>query len=349
MSGQELDRLIVPRIRDGCILARGLEIESLEEDGEKAVVEVSPCTSERGKIVTEIDISEGYENTPFLDSKILCLLLDSYESHFAELKCSTKLGLARLMWKAHRIYIYEKGKLKIRYAHSREDAIKFANSILRLVLPSLICDKCSLPIADCILAECVECTFDESPRILSVQDFFNGPLLRRSYECLLEAFEKTEELRKRLFDQREIPSYLKKSVKREFIKSIEYAMDFSLGLKEHNFLVAGVEMISLAKQSLLLIDQEDIILKISDSKSTGEFWDLIRDLDRFLWQINEGLVLSVNEVYRDNFEDIESKIVKATNILEKIKTSEFSNKKEHFKISEKLLKTNKKFLQKISA
>lgn len=321
MVKKQMNNLLLPRIKRDCILSEGLKLENLEKTGERSVVEISPCASERGKIMAEIDLSED-SCGPFLDVKVLCLLLKSYQNRFAEMKCSQRLGVGRLMWKTYRIYVYKNGKFKIRFAHNREDAIRRLDSIGRLILSSIICKKCGRPAVECILNECNSCVSSKSPQIIQLNERFNSPLLIRGLNSLKEAFERGRELTQEPpSKERSRPNSIENSVKRKLREAIEYSMNFSLETPDWRDSVIGVELIALARENLLLVDQGRELLESICSVAPKEIERTAVDLIRILWQSNENLVKGLDEKNREERKTTDEKILKSLRTLNEIRNA----------------------------
>lgn len=275
------------RTAEGCVLSEGFELEDLKRSGEEGVVEVTPCASERGKVMAEIKLSGG--DGPFLDMDILRLLLDSYKDHFAEMRCSTRLGVARLMWKARRIYVYEKGKFKIRFAHSREDAMKTLNSLGRLIIGSILCKRCGEPVVECSLGGCNAC-FPDGPQLVRLENTFNAPLLSRGADSLEEAVKKSRELRKQWISKDGWAVQIEGSVRRRIQEAIEFAMNFSLETRNIENLRFGTTLIALARENLLMLDLERRIFENIKGEAPGKFEKSMESLNGAFWPMSRDII-----------------------------------------------------------
>lgn len=352
----QIENLLVPRLEKDCILSDIPKLESLHKTDEKEVIEVSPCTSERGKVNAEISLSKSPESV-FLDGEILCLLLESYKNHFAEMKCSHKLGVGRVMWKAHRIYIYESGKLKIRYAHDRRDALKTLNSILRLTLSSINCKKCNQPAIECVLDDCETCGANESPQTVKIDEYFNGPLLLNGLESLKEAFKRARKQREKFYQEDDSwPSESENKVKRKLYEAIEYSMNFSSETPELENLIISVELIALARKNLKLLENNQLLSQKLSQKNDSEDLDKIRklakDIIEAVWKINEDLVKSIDEKNQEIRNDVEKRILETQEKMKRIR--DISKRKKGIKNIGKILdglekdiQSSKNFLKKI--
>lgn len=346
MVGKMKD-LLIPPLKENCTLFEGSKIDELQKISGEDIVEVSPCVSERGKLMAEIDLSKTRKEQ-FLDMDILGLLLSSYEDHFAEMKFSPKLGVARIMWKAHRIYIYQKGKFKIRFAHSREDATKTLNSLLKLIQGSIFCKKCGNPTIECILGKCDVCTESTSPWILHIEDHFNGPLLLKGYESLKETLENSKKLRQELSQKKMIwPTTLEKTMKRKLKEAIEYSIDFSLESQTQKDSYIGVEIIAIARENLLLLDLERSLMEALSSSLSKEAKEVVFTVSKIPWELNEKLLELIFKKRKKGNEILGEKISEFEASLKEIQEKNIEVSKKDLTELEKHIQTITNFLRKI--
>ncbi|KXA95821.1 hypothetical protein AKJ65_00465 [candidate division MSBL1 archaeon SCGC-AAA259E19] len=349
MASEKINNLLTPSLDEDCTLFEGSKIEGLRKVSGEDIVEVSPCASERGKLMAEIDLSEAREDQ-FLEMSTLGLLLDSYKEHFTEMKFGSKLGVARIMWKAHRIYVYQTGKFKIRFAHSREDAIRTLNSLLGLIQGSIFCKKCGNPTIDCILGKCDVCTESASPQVISIEDYFNGPLLLRGYESLKEVLKNSRKLRQELSREKKAwPATLENSMKRKLKEAIEYGIDFSLESQTFKNSYIGVEMISIAKENLFLLDQERTLMETLDSSLSKEAEEIIHRMNEIPWELNENLLKVTFEEGKMEEGILEEKISEFEAGLKEVERGSVSISKNVLDGLQKLIQTQANFLRKINA
>ncbi|MFH1821596.1 MAG: hypothetical protein ABH852_04050, partial [Methanobacteriota archaeon] len=104
-----VNQILVPKFRDDCLLSRGIEVKDLPGIRKETVLYVQPCASERGKLMADIELTKE-QDAQFLDPKTLCSLLDIHRRRFAEMRCSEKLGVAKLKWGGREISIFKSGK-----------------------------------------------------------------------------------------------------------------------------------------------------------------------------------------------------------------------------------------------
>lgn len=169
--------VFVPRFRDECLLSRGTEVRDLLRVREETVLYVQPCTSERGKLMADIELRSG--ETECIDSGTLCTLLEIHRRRFSELKCSRNLGVAKLKWKGREISIFKNGKIKIQRALDREEIIRVANSVARLIWGAELCEVCGQPALNCASGVCGRCVQEERVSI-KLDELPNAELLQQS-------------------------------------------------------------------------------------------------------------------------------------------------------------------------
>lgn len=350
MVSNPANNLVVPRIEKACILSKGLELKDLES-AEKELVEVSPCASERGEVMAEIDLSKKNEE-PFLDTEVLCLLLKSFEKHFAEMKCSPRLGVGRLMWKARRLYVYENGKFKVRFAHDREDAIKTLNSLIRLLLGSIICGNCGEAAVRCITGECGTCTTSKPSREIQLDEYFNEPILKKGLESLEEALIHAYELDHDAFLKGDWSERGEKRVRRKLLEAIEFAMSFSLETSDPEGRTIGILLESLARENIIFLNQEKALAEMSEKDIPPEIKEETLNLVENLWRLNENLIRSLRGKETENLEEIDKKLSKSLKEIKSSEQNENWQEKDFGDILEKLkkrLENSKTLLAKIKS
>lgn len=186
-------QITVPRFKDECLLSKGVEIRDLLKVRKETVLYVQPCASERGKLMADIELQQANER--FIDPQTLCSLLEIHRRRFAELKCSPSLGVAKLKWKGREISIFKNGKLKIQRALDRDEILRIANSVSRLVWGAAVCEVCGQPVLSCASGKCGKCTSGEKVT-LRVEELPNAELLQQGYASLEKARKSPEESEK---------------------------------------------------------------------------------------------------------------------------------------------------------
>jgi len=174
-------QIMIPRFREDCLLSRGIEVKDLIGIRKETVLYVQPCASERGKLMADIELTKDVDSH-FIDPKTLCSLLEIHRRRFAEMRCSEKLGVAKLRWGGRDISVFKNGKIKIQLAIDREEILKIASSVSRLVWGAAICRICGRPAIDCASGKCGKCVLHEFPARTS--GLPNWELLQEGYAVL---------------------------------------------------------------------------------------------------------------------------------------------------------------------
>jgi ArsR family metal-binding transcriptional regulator len=97
---------------------------------ERQNIEVNPCT-EDGKVTLEsiLKTEAGAERRkPYFDPIKLCEALKKIKD-FSRVRCSSEMGYAIIEYEDKRIHVFKEGKIIIRRAKDRDDALR----TLRLV------------------------------------------------------------------------------------------------------------------------------------------------------------------------------------------------------------------------
>lgn len=175
----------IPKFREDCLLSRGVEVRDLLKVRKETVLYVQPCASERGKLMADIELTKG-PAAQFIDPETLCSLLEVHRRRFAELKCSPGLGVAKLKWKGREISVFKNGKLKIQRALDRDEILRVANSVSRLIWGAAICEVCKQPTIDCASGKCGKCALEEHVAV-EVDALPNAELLHQVYANLEKA------------------------------------------------------------------------------------------------------------------------------------------------------------------
>ncbi len=187
----------VPRFMDECIICRGTEVIDLLRVRKETVLYVKPCTSERGKLMADIELRRG--EGEYIDSEMLCTLLEIHRRRFSELRCSRNLGVAKLMWKGREISIFKNGKIKVQRALNREEIIRVANSVARLIWGAELCEVCGQPALSCASGACGKCA-KEGRVSIKLDEVLNAELLQQSNFNLQQAKKSATEEAERLLN-----------------------------------------------------------------------------------------------------------------------------------------------------
>jgi len=176
------DQILVPKFREDCLLSQGIEVRDLIRVREETMVYVHPCASERGKLMADIELTKE-PDAKFFDPETLCLLLEIHRRRFAESRCSVKLGVAKIKWSGREISVFKNGKLKIQQALDRDEILRIANSVSRLLWGAAICGVCGQPTLSCASGKCGKCAFGEKVPV-QIGEIQNSELLQQGYASL---------------------------------------------------------------------------------------------------------------------------------------------------------------------
>jgi len=109
------------------------------------------------------------------------------------------LGVAKLMWKGREISIFKNGKIKIQRALNREEIIRVANSVARLIWGAELCEVCGQPALNCASGACGKCTQEKRVSI-ELDELPNAELLQQSQINLQRARKAAPEEAERLLN-----------------------------------------------------------------------------------------------------------------------------------------------------
>lgn len=130
---------------------------NLNED----IIEIFPCT-EDGKVTLETQLKSKARKddffSDFFDQYQLCTSLRESEL-FDTMNCSPKIGYALTEIMGKRTHIFKTGKIIMRRADNREDALDTFSKISRVLLPARIC-SCGNILVDCFGGCCEDCLAD---------------------------------------------------------------------------------------------------------------------------------------------------------------------------------------------
>ncbi|UCE35893.1 MAG: hypothetical protein JSW00_10015 [Thermoplasmata archaeon] len=128
---------------------------------EDDIIEIHPCT-EDGKVTLETQLKSKTMNRDFysdiFDSLQLCKSLSEVEI-FDNRNCSKRMGYGLVEIKGKRVHIFKTGRIIMRRADDREDALGTFSRLSNLLLPARIC-SCGNILADCFGGSCETCSKD---------------------------------------------------------------------------------------------------------------------------------------------------------------------------------------------
>ncbi|MFQ6087082.1 MAG: (Fe-S)-binding protein, partial [Candidatus Bathyarchaeia archaeon] len=144
------------------LLHEGIEIGAkgrvvIEETG---ITYIHPCITEARKVAAEARLTSGPEGAPdlkygFYDPLQLCAIL-SITEFFQHVKCSPSLGIGRVNVDDKTVLIYKDGRINVRKARDKEDAVRTIRRVSRSLWGAIIC-TCGNASVDCASGGCQQC------------------------------------------------------------------------------------------------------------------------------------------------------------------------------------------------
>ncbi len=180
------------------LLKEGIKIGIMMPTSSEKVTLIRPCTTESGKVTATARLiltTSGKElKYGFFDTFTLCGLLKNYPS-FDDIKCSEKMGIARIGIDGKSILLFGNGKIKVRKARDKEDVLASIDLISKIMWGAIICPDCGCDAIDCASGGCQKCS-DPLKSVLNalpVIDSDKTPT-RRKVKCIKIA-EKLETIK----------------------------------------------------------------------------------------------------------------------------------------------------------
>jgi len=157
------------RIRQ--VLEEGVEIGARGTIvmAETGVTYIHPCISEAGKVTAETRLTSGPEGSVdlkygFYDPIQLCVMMNM-AGFFEDVRCSPKLGVGRVTVEDKTVLIYKDGRINVRQAKNKEDAIQTIRLVSRSLWGAIICSCCGNAGVDCASGGCEDCVTRVCPVI----------------------------------------------------------------------------------------------------------------------------------------------------------------------------------------
>lgn len=126
----------------------------------KSVTYIRPCITEAGKVSAEARLMWVPQNVEdlrygFYDPLRLCSIL-STTKFFQDVKCSPRLGIGRVHVDDKTVLIYKDGRVNVRKAEDKEDAMHTIRMVSRSLWGAIIC-SCGNASVDCASGGCDQC------------------------------------------------------------------------------------------------------------------------------------------------------------------------------------------------
>ncbi|UCG68402.1 MAG: hypothetical protein JSV09_11385 [Thermoplasmata archaeon] len=142
---------------------------------DKDIIEIHPCT-EDGKVTLETQLKSKIPSidfySDFFDQIQMCTSL-SEVSMFSKINCSPKMGYALVEIGGKRTHIFKTGKIIMRRADNKEDALSTFSKISSVLLPSRIC-SCGNMLTDCLGGGCGACQENVCSDLFDILEIKDG-------------------------------------------------------------------------------------------------------------------------------------------------------------------------------
>jgi ArsR family metal-binding transcriptional regulator len=170
--------------------------ESVNGYYDEEILEITPC-AEYGRVTLEAHLTRP-NNSVFdlFDSCDMCLSFSNIKS-LENVKCSLEMGYGLAEKDDRRIHVFKTGKIMIRRAMDRTDAMNTMKLITSSLGPSIIC-SCGNSLADCLSGGCEDCysSIDDGQRWLFGSHEYSvkpaGELLKPIFEHFKVHQDKSE-------------------------------------------------------------------------------------------------------------------------------------------------------------
>lgn len=140
-------------------------------NAEEDMIEIHPCT-EDGKVTLETQLKSKTMKrdlfSDFFDQFQMCDLL-SEVNIFDKMNCSSKMGYGLVEMKGKRVHIFKTGKIIMRRADDRQDALGTFSKLSKVLMPARIC-SCGNIMADCFGGSCKICSSDICATLIDFLD-----------------------------------------------------------------------------------------------------------------------------------------------------------------------------------
>lgn len=144
------------------LIREGTEIRAKKTvvNEETGITYIHPCTTEAGKVAAETRLTSSPEGAAdlkygFYDPLQVCAILNIAE-FFQDAKCSPSLGIGRAHVNDQAVLIYKNGKINVRQAKDKEDALRTIRQVSRALWGATIC-TCGNASVDCASGGCEQC------------------------------------------------------------------------------------------------------------------------------------------------------------------------------------------------
>jgi hypothetical protein len=139
------------------------------------IIEINPCT-EDGFVTLETQMRSKVMATDlygdFFDQFQLCQSLSEIEA-FDSMNCSSKMGYALAELKGKRTHVFKTGRIIMRRADDKEDALNTLDLISKMLMPARLC-SCNNTLVDCFGGGCKICSEDDCAALIDATEIEEG-------------------------------------------------------------------------------------------------------------------------------------------------------------------------------
>ncbi len=218
-----------------------------------------PCKSDRGKILLDKDLKKQFDSKKF-SKKVLTLLLDLSDNLFEEIIYSKDLGVFKINFESHNIWIYNSGKLEVRMGSDKVEMKKISETLEKIICGGLVCKNCKSVFLKCLRKNCSVCLGEESIREFKIPEYYSN-----NFEMVLNKLKNVE---KPFTDIDTVLENLRKiyDMILNYLKSITY---------EYEFLYPGLYLQSILLELICILKEFQTVNKKQEYRDE-KLSDLVR-------------------------------------------------------------------------
>lgn len=138
-------------LKAGALLKAGVEIYRKPPPREELLI-IRPCQHDARKVMTESRIGDEAKYG-IIDPFEMCKLAKKC-ALFNNQKCSEKLGIATFQYGNTEVVLYDNGKINIKQADNKEEAIKAIATADKIFRAAYLCPECGGSATDCAKGFC---------------------------------------------------------------------------------------------------------------------------------------------------------------------------------------------------
>lgn len=134
-------------------------VKQVSFEGQEGVALIHPCVTDAKKVSAETQLAKPMKYG-FLDVEAFKPLADL---KFKDVRCSSRLGILKFNHGLREIVLYSSGKINVKKASDREDAIRTIDRLGRMMWPATICTACGSVAMECAAVGCAPCQHKVCP------------------------------------------------------------------------------------------------------------------------------------------------------------------------------------------